>query len=152
MKRRTVDNIILVVVAVSFFFNIFMININAIVVKELLLVGYLLLGIGILFFILSVITLKRKGIKRVVDTGVYSIVRHPMYLGAMIMFLSHVFFGQNWMVVISTVIALACCYLSILSGDQRNIEKFGEDYLRYMKRVPRINFVCGLARLARNTS
>jgi protein-S-isoprenylcysteine O-methyltransferase Ste14 len=75
-----------------------------------------------------------------------------MYLGAMIMFLSHVFFGQNWMVVISTVIALACCYLSILSGDQRNIEKFGEDYLRYMKRVPRINFVCGLARLARNTS
>jgi protein-S-isoprenylcysteine O-methyltransferase Ste14 len=152
MKRRTVDNIILVVVAVSFFFNIFMININAIVVKELLLVGYLLLGIGILFFILSVITLKRKGIKRVVDTGVYSIVRHPMYLGAMIMFLSHVFFGQNWMVVISTVIALACCYLSILSGDQRNIDKFGEDYLRYMKRVPRINFVCGLARLARNTS
>jgi protein-S-isoprenylcysteine O-methyltransferase Ste14 len=152
MKRRTVDNIILVVVAVSFFFNIFMININAIVVKELLLVGYLLLGIGILFFILSVITLKRKGIKRVVDTGVYSIVRHPMYLGAMIMFLSHVFFGQNWMVVISTVIALACCYLSILSGDQRNIEKFGEDYLRYMKRVPRINFVSGLARLARNTS
>jgi protein-S-isoprenylcysteine O-methyltransferase Ste14 len=151
MKRQRYDNIVLMVLAVAFFFNMLMISARPVVREELLLAGYVLLGVGILLFALSVITLRLKGTQRVVDTGVYRIVRHPMYLGAMIMFLSHVFFGQNWMVVVGTVIALICCYLLVLSGDQRNIEKFSDDYLQYMKKVPRINFVSGIVRLVHNT-
>ena len=151
MKRQTQDQVVMMVLAISFITNMLLINIRPPVVKELVVVGYVTLGIGVLLFILSMITLRRKGIRQLIDSGIYGIVRHPMYLGGMIMFISHVFFGQNWIVLLSTVVGIACCYLLMLSGDQRNIQKFGEDYVQYMKRVPRMNFVSGLARLLHKT-
>jgi protein-S-isoprenylcysteine O-methyltransferase Ste14 len=50
-------------------------------------------------------------------------------------------------VLISTAAAITCCYLSMVYGDQKNIAKFGDDYLQYIKRVPRMNLSAGLARL-----
>jgi len=147
MKRQIQDQVVIVVLAISFFINMLLINIKPPVVKELVVVGYVILGIGVFLFMLSIITLRRKGIRQLIDSGIYGIVRHPMYLGGMIMFFSHVFFGQNWIVLLSTIVGIGCCYILMRSGDQRNINKFGEDYVLYMKRVPRMNFVCGLARL-----
>jgi len=72
-----------------------------------------------------------------------------MYLGAMVMFFSHIFLGQNWIVTISTIVGIICCYLIIQLGDQRNIEKFGDDYKLYMQKVPRMNLLIGIIRLVR---
>ena len=63
------------------------------------------------------------------------------------MFFSHIFLSQSWIVAIGTIVAIVCCYLIILSGDERNIEKFGDDYKRYMQKVPRMNFILGIIRL-----
>jgi protein-S-isoprenylcysteine O-methyltransferase Ste14 len=65
------------------------------------------------------------------------------------MFFSHIFLGQNWIVVISTVVALVCCCLIILSDEEKSLEKFGDNYKRYMEKVPRINLVLGIIRRAR---
>jgi protein-S-isoprenylcysteine O-methyltransferase Ste14 len=51
--------------------------------------------------------------------------------------------------VIGGFVAIVCCYLIILSSDERNIEKFGDDYKRYMQRVPRMNPLLGVFRLLR---
>jgi protein-S-isoprenylcysteine O-methyltransferase Ste14 len=147
MKREMKDNVLMVILGATFFLNIIIMNLFPPTVEKLVVVGYIILGIGALFFILSVFTLRKKGTSHVVDSGIYGIVRHPMYLGAMVMFFSHIFFGQNWIVVISTVIAIMCCCLIIKSGDQRNIEKFGEDYKIYMQKVPGMNFFAGIVRL-----
>ncbi len=147
MRRETKDNVLMVILGATFFFNMIIMNLFPPTVEKLVVVGYIILGIGALFFILSVFTLRKKGTSHVVDSGIYGIVRHPMYLGAMVMFFSHIFFGQNWIVVISTVIAIMCCYFIIKSGDQRNIEKFGEDYKIYMQKVPGMNFFAGIVRL-----
>lgn len=149
MRRETKDNILMSILGITFFLNIIVINLFPPTIEELVVVGYTILGIGALFFVLSVFTLRRKGTSNIVDSGVYGIVRHPMYLGAMVMFLSHIFLGQNWIVAISTIVAIVCCYLIIRSADQRNIEKFGDDYKRYMQKVPRMNFIVGLIRLVR---
>jgi len=147
MKRETKDNVLMVILGATFFLNIIIMNLFPPTVEKLVVVGYIILGIGALFFVLSVFTLRKKGTSHVVDSGIYGIVRHPMYLGGMMMFFSHIFFGQNWIVVISTIIAIMCCYLIIKSGDQRNIEKFGEDYKIYMRKVPGMNFFAGVIRL-----
>jgi len=147
MRRDTKENILMVILGITFFLNIIIMNLFPPTIEKLVIVGYIILGIGALFFILSVFTLRKKGTSHVVDSGIYGIVRHPMYLGAMVMFFSHIFFGQNWIVVISTVIAIMCCYLIIKLGDQRNIEKFGEEYKIYMQKVPRMNFFAGIIRL-----
>lgn len=149
MRRATKDNILMVILAITFFLNIIAMNLYPSIVKKLIVVGWVILGIGALFVVLSIVTLRRKSVSKIIDSGVYGVVRHPMYIGGMVMFFSHIFFGQNLIVVISTIIAIVCCYLIILSGDQRNIEKFGDDYKHYMQKVPRMNFLLGIIRLFR---
>ena len=129
--------------------NIIAINLFPPTIEELVDVGWIIFGVGAFLYVLSVFTLRRKGVSSIVESGIYGIVRHPMYLGAMVMFFSHIFLGQNWIVAIGTIVAIVCCYLIILSGDQRNIEKFGDDYKRYMQKVPRMNFALGVIRLLR---
>jgi len=147
MKRETKDNILMVVLGITFFLNLIMMNLFPPTIRELVVVGYTILVIGAFFFILSAFTLRRKGTRNVVDSGIYGIVRHPMYLGAMVMFFSHIFLGQNWIVAVSTIIAIVCCYLIIQLGDQRNIERFGNDYKVYMQKVPRMNLLIEIIRL-----
>lgn len=148
-RLETRDNILMVILGIAFFLNIIAINLFPSNIEELVVVGYTIFGIGAFLYILSVLTLRKKGVSNIVDSGFYGVVRHPMYLGAMIMFLSHIFLGQNWIVAIGTTVALVCCYLIILSDEEQNLEKYGDDYKRYMQKVPRMNFVVGIIRLLR---
>ncbi|MCP8307048.1 MAG: isoprenylcysteine carboxylmethyltransferase family protein [archaeon] len=151
MRRETKDNILLSIIGIVFLLNIslpLLLNIVPII-EELLVVGWMILGIGALFVIISIFTLRRKGTGNLIDSGIYGIVRHPMYLGGMVMFFSHIFFFQNWIITINSIVGIACCYLIILSGDQLNIEKFGDDYKRYMQKVPRMNFLVGIIKQLR---
>jgi len=147
MRRETKDNILMFIIGIVFFLNIIAINLFPPNIEELIVTGYTIFGIGASLYILSVITLRKKGVSNIVDSGIYGIIRHPLYLGAMIMFLSHIFLGQNWITAIGTTIAIVCCYLIILSDEEQNFEKFGDDYKHYMQKVPRINFVLGVIRL-----
>ena len=151
MRQKIRDNIIMSVVAISLVVNTIFINIIPPAIKALVYVGFVLLGLGIVLLIVAIVTLRRKGTAKVIDTGIYGIVRHPIYLAAMIMFFSHIFLGQHLVVLISTAAAIVCCYASMVYGDQYNIEKFGDDYTRYMKRVARMNFVAALVRLLNKT-
>jgi protein-S-isoprenylcysteine O-methyltransferase Ste14 len=148
LRRETKDNILLIIIGIVFFLNMILLQFAVPAIEELIVIGWGVLGIGASFVVLSILTLRRKGTSKVIDSGVYGIVRHPMYLGGLIMFLSHILFGQNWMIAITTFIGVICCYFIILSGDQRNIEKFGDEYKSYMKSVPRMNFFAGILRLA----
>lgn len=150
MRRETKDNILMIIIGIAFFLNMLLLLFAAPAIKELTVIGWIVLGIGALFVVLSMLTLRGKGTSKVTNSGVYGIVRHPMYLGGLLMFLSHAFFGQNWMTAINTVIGVICCYLIILSGDQRNIEKFGDEYKLYMQKVPKMNFIAGILRLVRS--
>jgi protein-S-isoprenylcysteine O-methyltransferase Ste14 len=147
MRRRTKDNILMVTLGVAFFLNIVTINLFPPIIEELVAVGYATLGIGAVFYVLSVFTLHKKGVSKIADSGIYGVVRHPMYLGAIFMFFSHFFLGQNWVVAVGTIVAIVCCYLIILSDEEQNIQKFGNDYRRYIEEVPRINLVLGVVRL-----
>jgi protein-S-isoprenylcysteine O-methyltransferase Ste14 len=149
MRRETKDKIFMVILGIAFFLNIIAINLFPLNIEELVVAGYTIFGIGALLYILSVLTLRKKGVSNIVDSGIYGVIRHPMYLGAMIMFFSHIFLGQNWIVAIGTTVALACCYLIILSDEEQNLEKYGDDYKLYMQKVPRIDFVLGIIRLLR---
>lgn len=143
MSEKTKENILMFIIGIIFSVNVFWLQFVVPSIEELISLGWVVLVIGALFIILSISTLRIKGTASVTDSGVYGIVRHPMYLGGMVMFFSHIFFGQNRIITISTIVGLYCCYLLILSEEQRNIKKFGDDYRHYMQRVPRMNFVQG---------
>ena len=141
------DNLLMAILGLAFFSNLLAVNLFPPVFEGLLAFGFFLLALGGLLVVLSILTLARQGTGRLIDHGLYGLVRHPMYLGGLLLFLSHPCFSQHWLVLLSTAIALACCHALIKSADQRNLEKFGPAYQRYMRRVPGINLFSGLLQL-----
>jgi protein-S-isoprenylcysteine O-methyltransferase Ste14 len=82
-----------------------------------------------------------------VDSGVYAVIRHPQYLGFILFVLALVLMSQHWLSIFSGVVGSALFYRDVLREEQMSIKKFGDDYKRYMQKVPRINFVLGIIRL-----
>ncbi|RJX16325.1 isoprenylcysteine carboxylmethyltransferase family protein [Candidatus Bathyarchaeota archaeon] len=124
---------------------------NSANLQIMLYAGWLLLVLGAIILFASVKSRKKgyvteKGIKKeiLVDTGIYAYVRHPEYLGHMLIIFSLIFMAQYWIniVVGSTLIALL--FFAIMEEEKRNIRKFGEAYKNYMKNVPRMNLFAGI--------
>jgi protein-S-isoprenylcysteine O-methyltransferase Ste14 len=81
---------------------------------------------------------------KLIKTGVYSLIRHPMYLGGMFLLFAMVCFLPHWIMVLLVSINLIVIYRFMLDGDRQNIEKFGEEYHIYKEQVPRMNLIVGI--------
>ena len=112
-------------------------------------IAWMLFAAGFILILLSAATLVANRGAGLIDRGIYGVIRHPMYLGAILLFLSWIFFLPHWIVVLVSVANSAIVYWFILQGDRKNIAKFGNAYRHYMKQVPRINLVAALYRILR---
>jgi protein-S-isoprenylcysteine O-methyltransferase Ste14 len=120
--------------------------------------GWICLWTSAIFGWLPIFTFRRKGgvakedsyIKTsvLVDTGIYAIVRHPQGGTAWLLInLGVMLIAQHWSSVILGLISMMLAYADSFKADQGCIEKFGDAYVAYMERVPRVNFVTGIIRL-----
>ena len=83
----------------------------------------------------------------VVSTGIYAVIRHPLYLGWMLVYVALVLIAQHWLVALVAVAGTACMYLICMHEERRLLSRFGEEYARYMEVVPRVNLLTGVVRL-----
>jgi protein-S-isoprenylcysteine O-methyltransferase Ste14 len=83
---------------------------------------------------------------RLVDTGLYAIVRHPQYVAGVLLSLSMMLLCQHWLVIALGLVSMVLVSLDIRGADQEGIEKFGDEYRDYIQRVPRANFLLGAMR------
>ena len=74
-------------------------------------------------------------INRLITTGAYGVVRHPMYLGGLIIFTFEPNITRNWL----TVSVLADMYFiyGAMAEEKKLLKHFGREYEEYMKRVNR---------------
>ena len=136
-----------------FFFGVF----NEAGFDVVMYAGWVVWAFSVIFGFLPIFTFKRKGgvakgesyvhTKKLVVTGIYSIVRHPQYTAGILFSLALILMAQNWLVLSLGVVVMPLLYVDIVMADTHEIEKFGDDYKRYMKRVPRANFILGIIRL-----
>ena len=78
---------------------------------------------------------KRDGLQ-LIDHGVFSLVRHPIYLGSILLFLSFVFLSLSIVAMIIWII-IVIFYIFISRYEEKIlIKKIGKDYEQYMKVVP----------------
>ncbi len=71
------------------------------------------------------------------STGIYSIVRHPLYVGNYFMWIGIVAYVFNLWFVIAVTLAYWLYYERIMFAEERFLErKFGEDYISWSKKVP----------------
>jgi len=114
---------------------------------------------GIVFGMLPTIQFRKKGgvkkgksyihTTKLVDTGIYSIVRHPQYITFILWAIAGMLLFQHWIVILLGIPVIPLTYVDLIKADKQLIEKFGDDYIAYMKRVPRGNFLLGIIRLLR---
>lgn len=81
---------------------------------------------------------------KLVTTGIYGIIRHPYWLSWILLSLSLSFLSQHWLMVLLGILASMFVYSETYLLDRRLIKKFGEDYSKYMKEVPRLNLIYGI--------
>jgi len=123
-------------------------------------IGYFCWALSAIFGWFPIYEFKKKGkvpkrksyiyTTELVTSGVYSIVRHPQYLAGMLLSLAFILISQHWSVLILGVPAIIIFYEDMFDADKSSIKKFGDDYKRYMKRVPRMDFFTGLIRLIKH--
>jgi protein-S-isoprenylcysteine O-methyltransferase Ste14 len=123
--------------------------------------GWAIWALGTVFAVWPIFALRSRGkvpdgksymeTTTLVDTGIYAIVRHPQGgTAGLLLSAALALIGQHWLLVVLAVVGMALIYLDTFNADENCIDKFGEEYVRYMQRVPRVNFVTGLLRLLRS--
>ena len=111
---------------------------------------------GLILGALPVFELRKKGgvkkgqsyvhTTKVVDTGIYSVVRHPQYVTFIMWAFSGMLLFQHWIVIMLGTPIIPLTYIDLFKEDKACVKRFGEAYETYMKRVPRANFLLGLIR------
>lgn len=122
--------------------------------------GWIIWGLSVILGWLPIFILKKKGgvgkgrsyvhTSVLVNTGLYAIVRHPQYTAGILFSLALILVSQTWIVAVIGLVCIVLMYLDILEADKHEIQKFGDEYRRYMKKVPGTNFMLGVLRLLRN--
>ena len=116
---------------------------------------------GIIFGVLPVFEFRKKGgvqkgqsyihTTKLVDTGIYSVVRHPQYVTFIMWAIAGMLLFQHWIIILLGIPVFPLTYIDLIKADKDAIEKFGDDYKAYMKKVPRANFLLGIIRRFRKS-
>ena len=123
----------------------------------LFVLGWISWAIGMVLVMTPIVMFPRRGgvakgksfvhTTKLVDTGVYAVVRHPQYLGGILaLFLATFLLYPHWLFVVMGIPGVTILYFSTAAEENRLIEQFGDDYRAYMKRVPRMNIIAGIIR------
>jgi protein-S-isoprenylcysteine O-methyltransferase Ste14 len=124
------------------------------------IVAWIVWGFGMILVLYPIIMFPRSGgarkglsfvkTTRLVDTGLYAVIRHPQYTGGIYaIFLATFLAYPHWLFGVMGIAGIVLVYQSIAAEDRRLVEKFGEAYVEYMKKVPAMNFIAGTYRLLR---
>ncbi len=111
------------------------------------LVGSILALIGLIIRVISILTLKQQFTYTVtkiekhelIETGLYKIIRHPGYLGQLIIFLGISTCLSNWISIIFMIIPVLLGYLNRINIEEKFMaEQLGQKYLDYQKKTKRL--------------
>ncbi|MDR0789628.1 MAG: isoprenylcysteine carboxylmethyltransferase family protein [Bacteroidales bacterium] len=70
-------------------------------------------------------------------TGIYSIVRHPLYLGNFLMWLAPALWTGNFWFIVAFVLFYWVYYERIMFAEEQFLrKKFGEDYINWANKTP----------------
>lgn len=110
-------------------------------------IGAILTMFGLLIRIISILTLKEHFTYTVtkidnhelIDTGLYKNIRHPGYLGQLIIFFGISIALSNWISIILMMLPVIIGYLNRIRVEEKfMIEQMGQKYLDYQNHTKRL--------------
>ena len=113
------------------YFEIIPIYVQILIAIPLLIISGYLARSG-----LNIVFREKRDNLQVIHHGVFSLVRHPVYLGSILLFLSFAVLSLSIIAIIIWVIIIFF-YIYLASYEEKLlINKLGQDYERYIKDVP----------------
>ena len=110
-------------------------------------IGTGLIALGLIIRINSMLTLRqyftysvaKVDDHQLVETGVYKVIRHPGYLGQLMIFLGISISLSNWLSILAMMLPVALGYVYRIKVEERfMLQQFSNNYLDYQKRTKRI--------------
>ena len=90
---------------------------------------------GLLIRTLAAGVIKKNSV--LATSGIYSLVRHPLYLGSLLIVLGFILATKNPWLIGYFLIFFPATYLTAIRSEEAFLfQKFGEDFILYQKRVP----------------
>jgi protein-S-isoprenylcysteine O-methyltransferase Ste14 len=128
--------------------------------ETLLYAGWIVLAFGACILLLASQSRRKghttkeddTGKETLVESGMCSLIRHPEFLGNILIIFGFIFIAQHWSIIVIATTLIILLYAAMVEEEKRNIEKFGDAYKNYMQKVPRINLVAGIIRRIRRDS
>ncbi|MBN1265072.1 MAG: isoprenylcysteine carboxylmethyltransferase family protein [Anaerolineales bacterium] len=121
----------------------FILKFSIVAVNPNLLLIRIPLGIGILFIAgylaksgLGIVFGQVRETPRVIREGVFKLVRHPIYLGAILLYPGLLAFSLSVLAAIIWAVIIVFYYYISRYEEKLLLEKFGSDYEEYIKEVP----------------
>lgn len=122
--------------------------------------GWLSWGIGMVLVLAPIVLFPRRGgvargdsfvrTTRLVDSGIYGLVRHPQYLGGILsIFVATPLLYPHWLFLALGIPGAAILYWSAREEEKLLLARFGDEYRTYMQRVPRMDLASGVVRRLR---
>ena len=111
------------------------------------IIGAILTIVGLAIRIKSILTLKQYFIYTVteienhelIETGLYKSIRHPGYLGQLIIFVGISTSLSNWLSILLMMTPVLLGYIYRINTEERFMtEQFGQKYVDYQKRTKRL--------------
>jgi protein-S-isoprenylcysteine O-methyltransferase Ste14 len=120
-----------------FIFGVSTVALDVLAFPPLLLgtIAFLCLGICLALKAHKAVLDEGRGQLKLVDSGVYAVVRHPMYLGTLLSCLSFLFMSLS-LISIGIWIAFFIFYDRMATYEERSlIQILGEEYIAYQRKV-----------------
>jgi len=127
-------------------------------VAWLVLAGWGILGVSSLLGWVPILVFRRRGrvakgksyihTTQLVTSGIYAIVRHPQFLAGDFLVVAVICITQHWASYLAGAIGFATNRWGMIKANRDLVEKFGEPYREYARRVPRTNLLVGFVRWA----
>jgi len=86
---------------------------------------------------------------KVVAIGPYAFVRHPQYLGYILLVLGFALLSQHLLTALLSAIAIGTLWVHTIWEERQCERRLGDEYRAYARRVPRFNLLLGLVRWMR---
>lgn len=127
----------LLTVFISRYFDPFF-KIDFIPYSALATAGILLIGLGLPFYVISLIAIKRAfNSDRLVTDGTFGMCRHPVYSAWIVFFVPGLMLLFNSWLGLTAPVVMYLLVMFLVGKEEIYLETvFGDDYLTYKKQVP----------------
>ena len=102
-----------------------------------LIPGMMLYAFGLTGFVIALFNFKNAPTDKLVTIGLYRISRHPQQIMFFIMFFGICIAIGSWIALFVQLLSSIFLHSRVLAEEKACLERYGEAYHNYMKRVPR---------------